>query len=122
MKKIKISETAVFIIGSLGIALLGADFPPPLGFWKIIVVISLVALIQWYYLDWLLERINSKKSLLMTVGIYALLGGMSTATMIAASGQLKKETVIWLGLIILGTAAYGLLFWLVNWLIRHFVK
>jgi hypothetical protein len=82
----------------------------------------LVALIQWYYLDWLLERINldwllerinSKKSLLMTVGIYA---------MIVASGQLKKETVIWLGLIILGTAAYGLFFWLVNWLIRHFVK
>ncbi|MFJ6942197.1 hypothetical protein ACGEN4_02160 [Limosilactobacillus mucosae] len=61
MKKIKISETAVFIIGSLGIALLGADFPPPLGFWKIVAVISLVALIQWYYLDWLLERINSKK-------------------------------------------------------------
>ncbi|CAM3175378.1 hypothetical protein LIMU106485_10465 [Limosilactobacillus mucosae] len=42
--------------------------------------------------------------------------------MIAASGQLKKEAVIWLGLIILGTAAYGLFFWLVNWLIRHFVK
>ncbi len=62
MKKIKISETAVFIIGSLGIAMLGADFPPPLGFWKIIAVISLVALIQWYYLDWLLERINSKKN------------------------------------------------------------
>lgn len=32
MKKIKISETAVFIIGSLGIALLGADFLPLLGF------------------------------------------------------------------------------------------
>lgn len=58
----------------------------------------------------------------MTVGIYALLGGMSAAAMIVASGQLKKETVIWLGLIILGTAAYGLFFWLVNWLIRHFIK
>ncbi|MCQ4965662.1 hypothetical protein NE652_12035, partial [Bifidobacterium pseudocatenulatum] len=77
-------------------------------------------LIQWYYLDWLLERINSKKSLLMTVGTYALLGGMSAAAMIATSGQLKKETVIWLGLIILVTAAYGLFLWLVNWLIRHF--
>ena len=62
MKKIKISETAVFIIGSLGIAMLGADFPLPLVFWKIIAVISLVALIQWCYLDWLLERINSKKA------------------------------------------------------------
>lgn len=122
MKKIKIIETAVFIVGSLGITLLGADFPPPLGFWKIIAVISLVALIQWYYLDWLLERINSKKSLLMTVGIYALLGGMSATAMITASGQLKKETVIWLGLIILWTAAYGLFFWLVNWLILHFTK
>ncbi len=58
----------------------------------------------------------------MTVGTYALLGGISAAAMIATSGQLKKETVIWLGLIILGTAAYGLFLWLVNWLIRHFVK
>lgn len=93
MKKIKISETAVFIIGSLGIALLGADFPPPLGFWKIVAVISLVALIQWYYLDWLLERINSKKSFLMTVGIYALLGGMSAGCF--RSAEKRNCDLVW---------------------------
>lgn len=38
------------------------DYIGEFGFWKIIAVISLVALIQWYYLDWLLERINSKKA------------------------------------------------------------
>ncbi|MFR0610636.1 hypothetical protein ACLUWI_09270 [Limosilactobacillus mucosae] len=58
----------------------------------------------------------------MTVGIYVLLGGMSAAAMIAASGQMKKETMIWLGLIVLTAAAYGRCFWLVNWLILHFIK
>jgi hypothetical protein len=48
MKKIKGWETVLFIgVWSL-IMFLGADFPPPSGFWKVVACICLAAFVQWF--------------------------------------------------------------------------
>ncbi|MGN0361912.1 MAG: hypothetical protein ACI4ET_03645 [Bilifractor sp.] len=111
-------ETLVFIIGWIIIFLLGADFPPPVGFWKVIAGILIVAIIQWYYMRWMLPNIRKRRSLTVTVLLFTCLGALAALLAAQTSGQeIRDSFEIWITIIMSVGALYGLLFWTINRLI-----
>lgn len=117
MKKIRIIETLIFIIGATTIMLLGADFPPPRGFVKMLVSIIVVAVIQWCYLKWLLLHINNKGSWLATIGVFAGLGAVVTMFLIVSTGKSIGDYPTLIVLVTIIAAIYGLALWLINFII-----
>jgi hypothetical protein len=116
MNKIRNVETLLFVIGATTIMLLGADFPPPRGFLKMLVVIFIVASIQWCYLKWLLLTINNKGSLLATIVLFAGLGAVVTMFLIASTGKSIGNYPVLIVVVSISAAIYGLVLWLVNFI------
>ena len=114
IKKLKIIETVPFLAGRLSAMIEGADFPPPAGFWVIAVGMVIIAVIQWFYLGWLLPNIEAKGSLWKTLGLCALSGFASFLVPILPSGKAGKDIGIWFAITIGATLVYGLVFWLIN--------
>ena len=50
IKKLQWIGSSVFFAGWTIVILLGADFPPPAGFVRVVFAIALFAVLQWFYL------------------------------------------------------------------------
>ncbi|MEG0163826.1 hypothetical protein [Anaerorhabdus sp.] len=120
-KKINIIETIFFIVGWIIIFLLGADFPPPSGFWKVVLVVILLAIIQSIYLKYLFKNIFDIKSFLKNT-IFFFVGGLLVAlcSMIILPGNHGNNqiSIIWIALITSVCIVYGILFWFVNYFLQ----
>ena len=117
MNKIRNVETLLFVIGATTIMLLGADFPPPRGFVKILMSIIVVAIIQWCYLKWLLLHINHRSSLLVTIVLFACLGAVVTVFLIASTGKLIGDYTVLITIVTISAVIYGFILWLVNFIL-----
>lgn len=119
MKKVRLIESTIFFIGSLLIMLAGADFPPPRGFWLIVAIIFLFAVVQYYYLGWLIDHLNLKRSLPISIVLFAVLGALvATGMVLGSAHQPFPDVLIWVGIVAIVAGVYGLMVWLVTWLIE----
>ena len=117
-KKINIIETILFIVFWIIIFLLGADFPPPLGFWKIGILVIIIALIQSIYLKCLFKYKMNKKSFINNI-LFFISGGFLVAlfTSLPFNTNNLQNIIIWFTVIIVVSIIYGMFFWVINYLI-----
>lgn len=119
-KKIVFIESLLFIVGWTIIFLLGADFPPPEGFWKIIMLVVILDLIQIPYLYDLLTHINMKPTFFKNF-LFFICGGVIVSLLTSrknVGGDLKQR-MIWILMVTFVSIVYGNVLWFVN---RLFVK
>lgn len=86
LKKIKIINFTTFFFVWLFIFLAGADKPPPIGFLWIVLLVALLDVAQWFYLNKFIPKaIRKSKWLFVENLFYFFLGGMivSFLTLIA---------------------------------------
>lgn len=122
-KAIKIVETIIFIVSWTIIMLLGADFPPPSGFWIVIIGILILACIQWFYMNWILARIYLIKSLFISILIFASIGLIDAVAMaLLLSQNFYDSFIIWLSICTIVAALYGLIFWFSNRVVYNHIK
>lgn len=114
MKRIQLVESTCFFIGTLIIMIVGADFPPPQGFR---IIIALFAIGQYVYLGWLLSHLTLKRTLPISIILFALLGSIVTISMMCLSNQPIQDGEIWVIIVALAAGGYGFLVWLISWLI-----
>lgn len=114
MKRIQLVESTCFFIGTLIIMIVGADFPPPQGFR---IIIALFAISQYVYLGWLLSHLNLKRTLPISIILFALLGSIVTISMMCLSNQPIQDGENWVIIVALVAGGYGFLVWLISWLI-----
>lgn len=119
-KKINIIETITFILGWTVIFLLGADFPPPSGFWKIILLVIILALIQSRYLKYLLKDKFNMKLFFKNI-IFFFIGGICiSCSMFIFNNRnvFMQASIIWIAVVTTISIVYGILFWLFNYFIQ----
>lgn len=124
-KKINIIETILFVIIWTGIMLLGADFPPPSGFWKIIFLIIVLAGIQYIYLTYLFRKMLVMKTFIKNI-LFFLLGGIITSivSILFFGTEIisKKNFIICTSMITMVSIIYGICFWSINYLLKRKYK
>ena len=73
-------NTIVFFFGWNAIMLAGADFPPPIGFIWVVLLISMLDFIQYKYLQYFLPQlIKRKHNLFVKNLIFFVTGGMAVS-------------------------------------------
>lgn len=70
-----ILESSLFFVFWIVVFLLGADFPPPVGFWKIVVLTLILDIVQAFYLRFLLKNITTRPTYIIN-SIFFVLGGI----------------------------------------------
>ena len=79
-------NTIVFFFGWNAIMLAGADFPPPIGFIWVVLLISMLDFIQYKYLQYFLPQlIKRKHNLFVKNLIFFVTGGMAVSILILAT-------------------------------------
>lgn len=98
--------------------LLGADFPPPSGFYKMVLLIVGLAIIQFAYLWFILPKIRRKdKHTFLLHLVFYLLGGILTSILmiIVVNPQVMAVTLndglMWGGIITLVSLIYSVALW-----------
>lgn len=115
-KKLIIIESLSFFVGWIIIFLLGADKPPPVGFWNIIVLLIVLDIIQGFYLIYLLRNITIRPTFIKNTLLFFLAGILISGITALASGMYDlKNGFIWIGVVTAVSVLYGLIFWLTNW-------
>ncbi|MGO1368933.1 hypothetical protein [Senegalia sp. (in: firmicutes)] len=123
MKVIKIN-TILFFVGWTFIMLLGADFPPPFGFIWLILLILILDLIQYKYLHFFLPQLAKRKKHLFGINLaFFTIGGIVVS--IFTLGITYKATIemgmsniiIWIAVVTIVAAIYGICFWFFNFLL-----
>ena len=118
-KKVALGESLVFLVGWIIIFLLGADFPPPKGFWKIVCLVAILCIVQYFYLRYLLEIINKKPTFLKNMSFFGTGGiAVSIFTSIRNVGISFDLFFIWMLAITGVSIIYGIVFWCVNKFIK----
>lgn len=64
----------MFFVGWIIIFLLGADKPPPVGFWNIVVLLIVLDIIQGFYLSYLLRNITIGPTFIKNTFLFFLAG------------------------------------------------
>lgn len=114
-KKIALVESLVFLLGWIIIFLLGADFPPPKGFWKIVCLVVVLDVIQYFYLRYLLKIINKEPTFFKNISFFGIGGiAVSIVTNIRNVGIKFDLFFIWMLAITGVSIIYGIVFWCVN--------
>lgn len=115
-KKLIMIESLCFFIGWIIIFLLGADFPPPVGFWTIAALLVVLDIIQAFYLSYLLRNITIKPTFIKNALLFILAGILAAGMTAIISGQYDlKNAFIWIGVVTAVSVLYGIFFWVVNW-------
>lgn len=100
--------------------LLGADFPPPIGFIWLIILIIFLDIIQYFYLDkYFLQYIgiNKKFRLFVLNLLFYLFGGLivsffTSIIFITRIGLIN--IIIWMFVVTSVSVIYGIIFWVFN--------
>ena len=115
-KKLIIIESICFFVGWIIIFLLGADKPPPVGFWNIVVLLIVLDIIQGYYLSYLLRNIMVRPTFIKNIFLFFLAGIIVSGITAITSGTYDLINVfIWIGLVTTVSVLYGFFFWVINW-------
>ena len=114
IKSISWIESAAFFFLANIIMLLGSDFPPPVGFLWITLTAAVIAVIQCFYVRWLLANDVKRRTLLITVAVFALLGIVVPAIFAALRGGFQTGTGIGIFITMIVFICYGLTLWIVN--------
>lgn len=124
-KKITSINFLLFFIGWTIIFLLGADFPPPIGFIWIVLLTLLLDVIQSYYLyHYFLSRIKNRKEtkLFLINSLFYLIGSLVLAILISIPNLLTIEVhyaLVWIAVVTLVGVLYSIIFYIVNLLLYH---
>lgn len=94
--------------------LLGSDFPPPVGFLWITLTAAVIAVIQWFYVRWLLENDVKRRTLCITLAAFAVLGIVVPVIFVAFRGGFQIGTVIGIFITMIVFIGYGFTLWIVN--------
>ena len=111
-KKIAWIESIAFFLLANTVMLLGSDFPPPVGFLWVTLAAAILAIVQWFTVRWLLANMGKRRTLGITLMLWALLGMAVYAGLSALHDGVRE--VIWIGITMFVFACYGLNFWAVN--------
>lgn len=117
IKTLSLLEASGFLLLANLMMLLGADFPPPVGFLWLMLVSLLLAFGQYHYGNWLFKRLEGFKTLPVTSGFFGLEGLISALIFVALNPVETTYLWLWLAVTILVFTGYGLIFWFVNRLI-----
>jgi hypothetical protein len=118
----------MFLIGWLIVFLLGADFPPPIGFIWLVLLIIVLDIIQSFYLkNYFLMHIENNKNtkLFFMNALYYLAGGLIIAILTSISNFQSVgllNTLIWIIVLTLVGVLYGIIFWVFNILLFRLIK
>jgi hypothetical protein len=115
-------ESVLFFIASVCIMLAGSDWPPPHGFWKVVIIIGTYAVIQYIYFPWLLGHIHQKRAVPASMVLFAVWGVCVAIGMVIASGEINDSISIWIGVVSFASASYGFMVWLATWGIARWGK
>lgn len=127
-KKIIRVNFLMFLIGWLIVFLLGADFPPPIGFIWLVLLIIVLDIIQSFYLkNYFLMHIENNKNtkLFFMNALYYLAGGLIIAILTSISNFQSVgllNTLIWIIVLTLVGVLYGIIFWVFNILLFRLIK
>lgn len=115
-RELIIIESLCFFIGWLILFLLGADKPPPVGFWNIVVLLIVLDIIQGLYLSYLLRNMTIKPTFKKNALLFILAGILVSGISAVISGSYDlKNAFIWIGVVTAVSVLYGSFFWAVNW-------
>lgn len=121
--KIAWVESISFFLLANGGMLLGADFPPPVGFLWITLTAAILAAGQWFFVRWLLGNMGKRKTFGITLLIGALIGVAAFAVFTALRGGVPSGAGVWLAITVFAFAGYGLVLWVINRAVyRHLEK
>ncbi|MBQ4396506.1 MAG: hypothetical protein II828_03175 [Clostridia bacterium] len=119
IKAISWIESAVFFLLANIIMLLGSDFPPPVGFLWITLTAALMAVIQWFYVRWLLANDMKRATLFITLAVFALLGIVVPVIFVAFRGGFQTGTGIGIFITMIVFIGYGFALWIVNRFLKN---
>ena len=108
-----IESAASFLIANV-IMLLGSDFPPPVGFLWITLTAAVMAVLQWFYVRWLLANDVKRATLFITLAALALLGIVVPMIFVAFRGGFQTGTGIGIFITMIVFIGYGFTLWIVN--------
>ena len=94
--------------------LLGSDFPPPVGFLWITLTAAVMAVLQWFYVRWLLANDVKRATLFITLAALALLGIVVPMIFVAFRGGFQTGTGIGIFITMIVFIGYGFTLWIVN--------
>lgn len=121
IKKLQWIESILFFIISNFIMLLGADFPPPIGFLWITFISVILSIFQFFYTGYLLKSSSSLKIFLKTIFIFSLIGLIIAILFVILNSKnisfIMNDIIIWLFIITLVFGMYGSIYWLLNYII-----
>lgn len=117
-RRLIILESTLFFVVWTIIFLLGADFPPPVGFGVIVMIILILDIIQLLYLRFLLKNITHRPTYIIN-SIFFVFGGI----IVSLPGILQEDTdvqgkVILVSVITIISVIYGNVFWIFNKIVK----
>lgn len=121
-KKIRIIESILFPAGWILILLAGADFPPPRGFYRLVILIILLDLVQQLYLQWLCKNLIMRRTFLLSQLLFLATGVAVAVLFILCNGGFQKESGIWTGIIAAVSVVYGTAFWIIHRLLAAKIR
>ena len=113
-----IESAASFLIANV-IMLLGSDFPPPVGFLWITLTAAVMAVLQWFYVRWLLANDVKRATLFITLAAFALLGIVVPMIFVAFRGGFQTGTGIGIFITMIVFIGYGFTLWIVNRFLKN---
>ena len=122
-KKLRIIETLTFFAAWNVIFLLGADFPPPVGFLWLVLLVFVLDIFQFFYLGYLLPNIGRTPTFVLNL-LFFLAGGLFVS-LISTFLQHHIELVskaIWITAVTAVSSLYGIILWVANWWIKRAAK
>ena len=122
-KRLRIIETLIFFIAWNVIFLLGADFPPPVGFLWVVLLVFVLDLSQFFYLGYLLPNIGKTRT--FTFNLFFFLAGGLLISLISCFLQHDTQLLsklIWIAIVTTVSIFYGITLWAANWWIKKSAK
>ncbi len=116
------AEFVVFFLGWTAVLLAGADFPPPGGFYRLVIVVGVSDIVQAIYLKWLLKNLIMRHTFLLNEVFFCAAGIIVAVMFILCNGGFRSGFGIWIGIVTAVSVGYGTAFWCVNRLIAGFLK
>lgn len=116
-RKIMWINTVLFFVGWTFIMLSGADFPPPTGFYKIVLLILILDFIQFQYLRYFLPRLRQRRKRLFAQNLLFFgMGSVIVAVVLMRTGSsiTFAQSLPWIVIVTLMGVIYGGAFWVLN--------
>ncbi|MCH4890844.1 hypothetical protein EZV73_24910 [Acidaminobacter sp. JC074] len=120
LKIIKLHDI-LFFIGWTLIMFLGADFPPPIGFIWVILMIGILDFIQHKYLISFLPRLRHKEKWLFIKNLFFFMFGGLVISLVSLLTDISLmmemgfiNITIWVIVITCVTSIYSIFFWFFN--------